>query len=106
MKIRVTDQVLDYEGEPLKDGDKELIWRTVFRESLNSMMPGDQFTADEKDRSYRITTICYQGDVVDLNLDDRAFLLDKIRKIYNPLVCGRAKEILEGEEPKKEDKKA
>lgn len=99
MRIKVIDPVLDYESKPLVNGTEPVPWRKVFSEALNTMLPNEVQTAEDKNKCYQITMKVFASNEVDLTLDDRHFLLGKIQKIFNPLVCGRAAELLEGEEP-------
>ena len=99
MKVKVTDPVLDYQGEsiqePGKDGLATLTWRTVIYLALNQLDAQHQATAEEKLRAYQITQKTYASSEPDFTVQERATILEKIAAIYNPLVYGRAQELFE-----------
>lgn len=94
MKYKVTEQILDYEGKPLKEGDKDLNWRTVIHIALNSKIAGDEnLPKDKIIQCYDMTTRAFKSDEVEYSISEVAFLLDRILKTYNKIVVGRAEEF-------------
>lgn len=103
MKVNVLGILLDYEGKPKSDGEnQDLTWRSVFYNALNSIAPNEVQTAEEKQKSYQLTLKIYQHNEIDLTLDDQVFILKRVEKIYNPLVCGRTAELFDNKESKVE----
>ena len=100
MVIDITQPVLDYEGKPVKETNAEdspiLTWRSAFYMALNNFSREEQPTGDIKTRCYQITQKLFASKEVDLTVDQRSLILERVRKIFNsPLVCGRAEEVLE-----------
>ncbi len=100
MKVLVTDKILDYEGNPLKDGDRELTWRDVIFLSMNTQLKDEVLTSEQKEKCYQITTKAYQGNEVDYTIDQVAYILERIKKIYNPLIVGRSEEYFDKDKTK------
>jgi hypothetical protein len=99
MIVNVTEPVLDYEGKPVKDGDKDLLWKEVIYQALNAILPNEQQTVEDKTQCYRLTTRCFQTDQPDFTLEERLFIIAKIQRIYSPLVAGKAQEFFDKQEP-------
>jgi len=118
VRLNVKQYVLDYEGKPLMtnktnpDGsvilgedhkpiqEPELL-RNYLAVALNSAAQGENevFTPEQKAKIYELTTKLYKKKEVDLTLDDRSFLKERVGKVYGPLVYGRICDILEEKEP-------
>jgi hypothetical protein len=99
MKINVVAKILDYEGKPIKEGEQEIDWADVVSTSLNSQLPGEQLTAEDKVKCFQITSKVYASKTPDLTLSERNFILERVKKIYNPLIVGRAIEYFDKPEP-------
>jgi hypothetical protein len=117
MRLNVKQPVLDYEGKPLltnktnPDGTPVLgedhrpiqepeMLRNYLALALNNTAQGENevFTPEQKAKIYGLTTKLYSKKEVDLTLDDRAFLKERVGKVYGPLIYGRICEVLEGGE--------
>lgn len=98
MKYKITDKVLDYSGKPLKEGENDLDWREVIRTALNSQDAQEKLTPDQQAKCYRITTTCYKANEVELTVEETAFIIERIRKFYRPVVIGRAEEFFNKKE--------
>ncbi len=92
MKVLVTNKILDYENKPLKEGDRELIWRDIIFLSMNTQLKDEILTSEQKQKCYQITTKAYQDNEADYTVEQVAYILERVKKIYNPLVVGRAEE--------------
>jgi hypothetical protein len=117
MRLNVKQYVLDYEGKPLMtnktnpDGSVVLgedsrpiqepeLLRNYLAVALNNAAQGEEvFTPEQKAKIYELTTKLYKKKEVDLTLDDRAFLKERVGKVYGPLIYGRICDILEENEP-------
>lgn len=96
MKVKVTEKVLGYEGKPVKDGEKDLEWLQVFFIALNNFTQDEKPTSEVKSRCYQITKKLYDSNEPDLTVEERSFLIERVRKMFtSPLVCGRVEEFLE-----------
>lgn len=103
MRIKLTESIKDYEGKEILQDDRPLDIRTVFVTALNSTSIDDHgrqevVTAEQKSKIYRLSTALYKDKEMDISLDDRAFIKERVGKIYTPMVYGRVCEILEGED--------
>jgi hypothetical protein len=121
MRLNVKQYVLDYEGKPLltnktnPDGSVVLsedhkpvqepeLLRNYLAVALNNAAQGEEvFTPEQKAKIYELTTKLYKKKDVDLTLDDRAFLKERIGKMFGPLIYGRICDILEEKEPELPD---
>jgi hypothetical protein len=116
MRINVKQRILDYEGNPIlvnktnPDGTPVLgedhrpiqepeMLRNYLALALNNTAQGENevFTPEQKAKIYALTTKLYSKKEVDLTLDDRAFIKDRVGKLYGPLIYGRICDVLEGE---------
>ena len=100
MTIDVTKQVLDYEGKPVKetnlDDSPVLTWRSVFFTALNNFTKDEQPTGELKTKCYQITQKIFASKDADLTVEQRALILERVKKIFtSPLICGRVEELLE-----------
>lgn len=103
MKLKVTEAVLGYDGKPMPQVDQEgkpiqsLTWREVIFTALNAIHgdPTKQMADDDKMRAYAITKKAFDSDEPEFDVEEAAFVLQHIRRIYSPLVCGRASELFE-----------
>lgn len=97
MKIKVTDPILDYENKPIKGVNDEItLWRTIFFVALNNFAKDETPTSEMKEKSYKLTKSIFDKEEVDLSVAERAYLLERIEKMYpQPLICGKAKELFE-----------
>ena len=106
MKIKVTDTIKKYDGSELIEEGKPLLLRTVFDVALNNTIPGeDAMTSEQKAKAYQLTLKIYANNEVDLTLDDRTLLKERVSKTYNPLVFGRVSDLLEGSDKTTDSKK-
>ena len=66
--------------------------------ALNNTAQGENevFTPEQKAKIYGLTPGLYSKKEVDLTLDDRAFLKERVGKVYGPLIYGRICKLLEG----------
>lgn len=96
MRIDVRQNILDYEGKPLpgRDGKPEVL-RTIISTALNGVLEGETMTPEDKSKAYELTTKIYARKEVDLTLDERKFIRDRVGLLYGALVFGRVSDILE-----------
>jgi hypothetical protein len=99
MTINVTTQITDYEGKPVKETPAEdspvVTLRSVFFTALNNFTRDEMPTGEIKTQCYQITQKVFANKEVDLTVDQRALILERVRKIYtSPLICGRVEELL------------
>lgn len=99
MKIVVTNFLKDYQGKPIlqQGGKGKLDLRTVISTAINTLgAPNEKpMSAEDKNKAFQISIKVWQKKEIDLTLDDRKFIKDKVGAVYNPLIYGRVCEILE-----------
>ena|SRR6185436_12502090 len=96
MRINTTQVLKNYEGKEILEDDKPITLRDVFSIGLNSQLPDEKMTADQKAKIFQITTKLYTNNEVDLTVDQLALIKEQVGKVYNPLVYGRVCEIIDG----------
>lgn len=94
MKIDVTKQILDYEGNPLDGGTAT--YRSVISAALNNLEAGEQLLAEQKARMYELSVKIFKSKEVKLSVEEAAFVKERVAKFFNPLVYGRVSDLLEG----------
>ncbi len=101
MIINLNTILVDYEGNPIKDGEKEtpLTFKKVVLTAVNAL--DVKTVVDDKIRAFNISILMNSVDSVDFSVEDLAFIKKKVGEIYNALVLGRMTEIIE----KKDDTK-
>jgi hypothetical protein len=62
--------------------------------ALNSVTEREQMTSEDKQQCYQLTNKMYSNDEIDLTVEQAAFILARIEKIYtSPMICGKSKEF-------------
>lgn len=117
MQVDLTGNVLDYKGLTQKaamgrddmgrpiETDDDVTYRDIVFDAINSQRPGEEFTPKEKITIFRLSGLVTANDKVELNEDDRKFILERADRYSAPLVCGRIHELLSVEDsaPVEED---
>ncbi len=98
MRIKVTDVLTDYEGRQIYDGKEPVTYRKVFATALNTISEQDRPPAEEMARIYELSVRLYSGAEIELTIEDAVLIKEKVGKVYNPLVFGRARDVLEGKQ--------
>lgn len=99
MKIQVNKVIVDMEGKPVKDGEGDLTYRTLFYNALDGSLPDERPTQEEKAQRFNIMNKLFNSSEVDLTLSERALLKDRVHAIFrSPLLYGRTCQMLEGDE--------
>ncbi len=96
MRIKVTDQLTDYEGRKLVDGKDPVTFRRVFATALNAFDEKDRPAPEKMAQIYNLSVRLYSDDEVDLSLEEAALIKEQVGKVYNALVYGRTCDVLEG----------
>jgi hypothetical protein len=79
--------VLGEDNRPIQEPE---LLRSYLAVALNNAAQGEEtFTPEQKGKIYELTTKLYKKKEVDLTLDDRSFLKERVGKVYGPLICGR-----------------
>jgi hypothetical protein len=102
MRVKVTDQLIDYEGRKLVDGTEPVTFRRVFVTALNTFSDTDRPNPQQMALIYSLSNRLYENADVELTLEEAALIKDRVGKTFNPLVYGRTVDLLEGKAaPKK-----
>ncbi|HTE57873.1 MAG TPA: hypothetical protein VK694_03935 [Verrucomicrobiae bacterium] len=101
MRIKVTDQLTDYEDRKLVEGTEPVTYRRVFVTALNAFEDKDRPAPDVMAQIYALSTRLYGANEVDLTLEEASLIKERVGKVYNPLVYGRTCDLLEGTTSKK-----
>src|SRR5829696_4276773 len=94
MKIDVRQQISDYRGKPIEEGENKTL-RDFVAIALNNATGAEVLTGEQKAKAYQITTKLYQKNKVELTLDERAFVKERVEKILPALHAGRIVDVLE-----------
>lgn len=101
MKIKITTPVTNYKNEIIKEKDekgveRESTWRDVVFTALNNLGRDEQLTSESKQQCYQLTNKIYSNDEIDLTVEQVAFILGRIDKIYvSPMIVGKSKEFFD-----------
>lgn len=93
MKIKISDEVLDYENKPLQDEKKPITWKKVIFTALNNVLPNENFSEADKMKCFDLTSRCYAREEVEFSVEEAAFIIKRVVGMYNPLICGRVKDL-------------
>lgn len=80
----------DLEGNPIY-----VTFRSIIANALNSFQQDKPLSAEQKNKSWQIMKKLYDGDEVDLTVDDCAFIKERVGLIYTPLIFGRVSDLFE-----------
>lgn len=99
MKINVVGTVKGYDGNDLfnntinskgESSKKPLIYRDILSTVLNSVLPNEVFTVDQKAKLFQLSVKIYASDEVDLSIEEAFLIKSRAEKVYNsPLFYGR-----------------
>lgn len=96
MKINLKQTIRGYEGKESIENGKPIILRDIISTALNNFLRDEIPTAEVKNKAFQLSIKLYSGNEADFTLDDRAFIKERVDKIFpSPLICGRVAEILE-----------
>lgn len=100
MTIELTDVIKDYTGQSVPEDDEEksepLTIRTVFGLALNNTAPGEILTPEQKLKIFGLAQRLFQGDTIDLTVDEATLIKERVGVVYAPLVYGRICEVFDG----------
>jgi hypothetical protein len=101
MKFNVKSEILDYDGKPVKENEKDnATWKKIIFNALNNILPDEKLTAEQKEKCYDLTARAYAREEVEYSVEEVAFILERVKRIYTPLIVGRAIQFFEGEKKK------
>lgn len=96
MILDVTQPVLDYSGEPARTPDgKETTVRKMIFQALDSQLPSEVLSVDDKATAFRLLCQVMTKDKVDLTAEDATFIKRRSGVVNPPLPHGRICEAIE-----------
>lgn len=101
MAIDFTKILVDFKGQPLKDGEVEANLGSVV---VNALMANynDDANGKEKLRRYKLALRIHDSTIeeipIELKAEEIALCKDLIGKAFNPIVVGQAYMLLDGAE--------
>lgn len=96
MLIQTTEQILDYEGNPLPlsaSADRPTTLRDVVQMALNNPLPNEEATKEQKAEWFRLTQLFYADATAEVSIADEAVIEDRVAALLTPIVYGRVHEI-------------
>lgn len=92
--IDFTSILLDFDDQPIKDGDAIVTLGKVARNALIATYPDERGEGDEKLKRFLLAAKC-SGPGVTLTAEETALAKKLVGKAYGPLVVGRAWALLD-----------
>lgn len=107
MLVKVTQPIVNYEGQPMvhvtKNGkdrvETPLLLRNVLVESLNFQDPQKLPTFEESVRIYDLSVLIMNAEDVELSEADVELIKPRLAKAYKPVVIGQVVKVLTGQIP-------
>jgi len=100
MKLKVTDVLKGYKGEPLKNKDetdfavRDAVFIALNNTETNAQGLPEKLSSDDKMKCYKLTREVMDKAEVNWKNDDRKFIQDRGAKFWSNLVYGQMDEIL------------
>ena len=96
MKIDFSAAIKDFDGDAVKDGDKEAtLGRVACTALLASYADEQNLPAEDKIKRFRQAETAAKGGAQEMKVDDVALMKKLIGKAFAPLIVGRAFDIIE-----------
>ena len=99
MKVDFSKELIGYDGEPLKEGEKIITLAMVCCNALMNQTEEDaKLPGEEKLRRFDLATVVYASkETTDLKVEDVSLIKGLVGKLYGPMVVGPVWRLLEGE---------
>lgn len=94
MKVLVNQDILNYENQPIVENGNNVTYRAVFAAALNTYAQDEQPEAKDKAEAFAISNKLFGSDEVELSVSEAALVIERVGKLYSPLVYGRAVALL------------
>jgi len=97
MKLDFGKVLTGFDGKPIKFNDRDATLGLVAVEALCAVYQDEKdLTGEEKVKRATLAEVAYQGNGVDVSVEDIALIKRLIGKAYGPLVVKKAYDIIEG----------
>ena len=97
MKVKPSQNILFYDGNPLKDQNGgDVLVRDAVINAVNTMVQDKEMSATDKSLAFQVSVKMYgKEEEVELDVKEMSFILDRGEKTLIPLVYGRLKELFD-----------
>lgn len=96
MTANVTQPIVNIEGIPFKDGEKDMTLRSILLTTLNYEDQELPASAEQKMRAYRLALEVLNKEEVSLQSEDVVFIKARLLKLWNAWIYGQVVDMLEG----------
>lgn len=97
MKVNVNQAFTELDGTVIKDGEHDFTLKEASVRALNTPVPSEKLSEEEKMKRFNLARKIYKGGVVDLTTDECALIKNRIHVIFDsPLIYTEAYEMIEG----------
>lgn len=96
MLIQTTEEILDYNGDPMPVSaqvERPTTLRDVVQMALNNPLPNEEPTKEQKAEWFRLTQLFYADATAEITVADAASIEERVGALLTPLVYGRVHEI-------------
>lgn len=91
MKIDMTQQLITYDGKPVKDDEGAVTLRRVCGMALTGQAPQDnKLSGDDKMKRFLLAKRAYEHDYVSLSAEELVTIKKAIADSFTPAVMGPA----------------
>ena len=99
MKINFFQDLIGYDEEPLKEGDKVITLAMICCNALMSQTEEDaKLSGEDKLKRFDLATFIYASKgFCEMKVEDVALIKTLVGKFYGPMVVGPVWKLLEGE---------
>lgn len=96
MKVKLSNPILNFEGEPIQQNGEVVTYGNIIRNVLGA--PSDKDNGEKKLKKFDLGLKCV-ADEVELDLDERKFIKDLVDEFgLNPIIYGRICNLFENGE--------
>ena len=95
MIVKTNQELKNYEGKTLKEGDKPVFLRSILVNALNFQAPDSKSTVEEKLKAYKTSMEIMENDEVNLSVEEIVLIKKNVNLMYAPLIVGQVVLFLE-----------
>ena len=89
MKLKVTEELKNYVGEPLIEKERKVLMRDIVLNALNYISKEEPQNVEQKVRIYNLSLSVYKEEEVEFTIEDLAFIKKNANLLYGPLIVGQ-----------------
>lgn len=96
MNVDMDRVLVDFEGKPIKQSDKDMTLGLACAGALGNPLDEDTKAGPEKAVArWKLALRCYSGGVVELTPEEASEIRARLAKVYTTIICGQAASMLE-----------